>query len=332
MEYERLASEFLRALRGKRSQTALSRRLGYRSNVVYTWESGGGFPTAARTFELAARVGVDPDGAVARFYGRRPEWLDTTSLVSPAGVAAFLRDLRGRQSITSLAPAVGRDRYALARWYKGSTEPRLPDFLRVVEHSSLRLLDLLGAFVDLETLPAVAEAGRRLVTARRIAHEAPWSHAVLRALELDDYERLPRHQPGWIAARVGITNEEEERCLRSLEAIGQIEWTGVHWRTRSAKTLDLRRDSRATQELATWCAGLGAERLAAGGAGAFAFNVFCVSGDDLERIRQLQRDYFGQLRAIVADSRPSEHLVVVNLQLFELGETKGTQRKELGSG
>ncbi len=319
MDYEDVASQFLRALRGPRSQTALSRRLGYRSNVVYTWEAGGGFPTAARTFEVAAKVGLDPDAAVTRFFGRRPEWLDETTLASPSGVAAFLRDLRGRQPVTSLAPAIGRDRYALARWYKGATEPRLPDFFRVVECSSLRLLDLLEAFVDLESLPAVADAGRRLAAARRIAHEAPWSHAVLRTLELASYQELPRHQPGWIAARVGVTGEEEERCLHSLEVAGQIEWVNDRWRPRSAATLDLRHDSRATAELAAWCAERGAERLAQGGAGAFAFNVFCVSARDLDRIRQLQREYFGQLRSIIADSAPSERLAVVNLQLFELG-------------
>jgi hypothetical protein len=68
---------------------------------------------------------------------------------------------------------------------------------------------------------------------------------------------------------------------------------------------------------------LGAERLAERGSGAFAFNVFYFSAEDLERLRQLQREYFSQLRAILAESRPSERLVVANLHLFELGETSG---------
>ena len=319
MDYEAVASQLLRALRGRRSQTALSRRLGYRSNVVYTWESGSGFPTAARCFGVAARVGVDPDQAVTRFYGRRPDWLDRGSLTSPAGVAAFLTDLRGRQPLGDLAEAVGRNRYALARWFKGEAEPRLPDFLRVVEATSLRLLDFLGAFVDLGNLPAVSAAGEQLAAARRIAHEAPWSHAVLHALELSGYSELERHEPGWIAQRVGISRKEEELCLQSLQAAGQIEWSHERWQPRAVSTLDLRHDARATRELATWCAGLGSERLAQGGPGAFAFNVFSVSSQDFDRLRQLQREYFGQLRAIIAESEPAEHLVVVNLQLFELG-------------
>src|SRR5262245_58231269 len=54
MDYERLSSELFRALRGCRSQPALARRLGYRANVAYTWESGRRFPGAQVLFRLAA--------------------------------------------------------------------------------------------------------------------------------------------------------------------------------------------------------------------------------------------------------------------------------------
>ena len=38
LDFEQIARELLVALRGKRSQTAWSRRLGYKSNVAYAWE------------------------------------------------------------------------------------------------------------------------------------------------------------------------------------------------------------------------------------------------------------------------------------------------------
>lgn len=40
MDWDQLAAELVRALRGKTSQAQLSRRLGYRSNIVQRWESG----------------------------------------------------------------------------------------------------------------------------------------------------------------------------------------------------------------------------------------------------------------------------------------------------
>ena len=63
-DYQRIARDFLRALRGRRSQAAFSRRLGYRTNVAYTWESGRAFPTAATVLNAAVRSGVDVHAAV----------------------------------------------------------------------------------------------------------------------------------------------------------------------------------------------------------------------------------------------------------------------------
>jgi hypothetical protein len=50
----------------------------------------------------------------------------------------------------------------------------------------------------------------------------------------------------------------------------------------------------------------------------FAFNLFGVSAADLERIRQLQRAYFSELRSIVARSEPTERVVLLNLQILPL--------------
>jgi transcriptional regulator with XRE-family HTH domain len=323
MDFERVTCELVRALRGKRSQAALSRRLKCRSNVIYAWESGSAFPTAARAMTLARLVGVEPRLALGRFYRRQPEWLAECDPASREGVVRLLQDLRGRQPTVQLAASMGRNRYAVGRWLKGETEPRLPDFLALVEACSLRVLDFLSSFVDLEALPTLAEQGRQLAAARQVALEAPWSHAVLRALELEAYLALPCHLPGWLAERIGVTLAEEERCLELLQSAGQITWQDDRWVTQSAPTLDFRGDRAATLSLATWCAKLGAERLASEGPGQFAFNVFAVSAEDAERLGELQRQYFAELRAVVAESRPASVLFVTNLQLFELGAREG---------
>src|SRR5262245_21153082 len=123
---ERLAADFLRALRGKRSQRALSRRLGYRTNIAYTWESGRSFPTAARTFAVAERVGIDVRSAIGAFFGTPPAWVGESAPATREGVARLLAELRGRQSIVDIARAVGKSRFATARWLQGLAEPRLP--------------------------------------------------------------------------------------------------------------------------------------------------------------------------------------------------------------
>src|SRR5688572_16704514 len=118
-----MSSELLRAIRGRRSQVAFSRRLRYRSNIAYLWESGRNFPTAATMFRAAERCGRDVRAALARFYRAPPDWLADVDLGSAAGVARLLTDLRGSTPIGDLAALCGRDRFAVSRWLKGQAEP-----------------------------------------------------------------------------------------------------------------------------------------------------------------------------------------------------------------
>src|SRR5262245_31263657 len=69
MRHEVLAAELIKSLRGKRSQTAFSRHLGYRCNVLYTWESGRRWPTAATFLKVASKARIDLGGGLKRFLG-----------------------------------------------------------------------------------------------------------------------------------------------------------------------------------------------------------------------------------------------------------------------
>lgn len=317
-DYATLAAELIRHLRGKRSQTALSRRLGYKTNILYIWEAQKGAPTAAAFLGLAAKVGIDPDEALTRFYRRRPSFLEHYPAATRDGVAALLEDLKGARTLVETAAQLSSSRYALARWLSGEAEPRLPDFLEAIEVTSLRLLDFIDSFVDPSELPCLREAWHRLQEARRAAYEMPWSHAVLRALELKDYRALPRHEPGWIARRLKIEKEVEEAALVLLEQTGQIALECGKWRVQEATTIDTRSDPEAATRLKAWWFEIGKERFLTGAPGVFSYNLFGVSNQDLERLQDLQRDYFRELRSIVARSEPVENVAVVNLQLFSL--------------
>jgi hypothetical protein len=66
MDHEAAAKELLRALRGRRSQVAPSRRLKHRSNVLYAWEAGLRAPTATGFLDLAKRVDIDTEAGSRR--------------------------------------------------------------------------------------------------------------------------------------------------------------------------------------------------------------------------------------------------------------------------
>lgn len=318
-DYEALARELVKTMRGRRSQLAVSRRLGYATNAVYTWEAGAAWPTAARFFAFARAVGVAPERVLREFFRVVPPRLAHAPLTSARGVAALLVELKGSTQIAALARETGLSRFAISRWLAGKGEPKLPDFLCLVELSSLRLLDLLEALVDPAKLTTARADHLRLRAARSIGYEFPISQAVLRTLETVEYVRRG-HEPGYIAAVLGISPELERLCLDKLKQAGQIAWRRGRFWPSTAALVDFRKDPEASQQLKAYWAALAAEHARTSRPGLFAYNIFAISRSDLARLEALQRDCLRQMRTIIAASEPNEVVALLNLQLFAFGE------------
>ncbi len=318
MDYEAIAADLVRALRGRRSQTAFSRRLGYKSNVVYRWESRRAWPTAAVALAAARRVGVDLRAGLARFYRVEPRWLEHIDPATAEGVAVLLDDLRGTLPIGELAKRAGRSRFAVSRWLKGEAEPRLPELLLMVEAASLRLLDFLEIFVDPAELPSVAREWEELQAAREAAYTMPWSHAVLRVLELEDYLALPQHRPGFVAHRLGISQEEEDRCFELLARTKQIRKHRGRWALDRSRVVDTRADPERSRPMKTWWTREALDRIESGHEHTLSYNLFSVSAADLVRVEEAYRAFFQQMRSIIAESTPNQRVVLFSAQLVPL--------------
>jgi transcriptional regulator with XRE-family HTH domain len=323
VDHDRLAMELIRALRGRRSQVALSRRMRCKSNVLYSWESGRRYPTAAVFFELAARVGIDTRAVLARFLGALPESMRTVDLREPSAVAALLSHLREGTTLVALARRVGTGRISVGRFLKGEAEPRLPMFLRLIEATSLRLLDFIAGFVSPSLLPEAREPWRVLEAQRRVAYELPWSHAVLRVLELRAYAAAGRHRDDFVAQRLGISLEETRRCLRALADSKLIVRRKGRWAVDQVLAVDTRQRPNAGLMLKQHWARVGLERLPPlepRGHDLFSYNLFTVSEQDFTRLRELHIAYYQELRRVIEQSKDGERVAVVNLQLFRLDE------------
>lgn len=318
MDHKQLAKEFLRSLRGKRSQVAWSRRLGYRSNVAYSWEKGRRWPTAAEAFRAAARNGTDLCAAMERFFGRGcPAWVYEENLAEPGAIGLLLDEMRGSTTIVELARRTGISRYAIARWLSGQTEPKLPDFFLLFETASTRLIDLVSVLADPELIPTVNEQVQLADMRRQGAYLLPWTQGVLRAIELETYAQLRAHEPGWIGRHLGIDMEMEAKCLSFLRETGQVSWTGSHYRGNTV-AVDTRGRPEIGRRLKAHWSQEAIERIDAGAPGQFSYLVFSCSADDFERIRELHLKYFNTLRGLISESAPNEVVGVANVQLFDL--------------
>lgn len=319
MDYETASCELVRALRGRRSQVACSRRLKHTSNVLHTWETGTRFPVAEDFLRLARLAGRDVEALLARFGGGQGKV--EVPLASRTGFARWLVGLAELRSVSELARGVGRNRNTVARWLEGTTQPRLPDLLRYVELTSKRSLEFIAAFADAALLPSLGEALGDLEQQRKLAYDMPWAHAVLRAIELDAYQRLRSHRPGLIAEWIGVDPSVEAECLSALARAGQIRRVRGKWRVHRAITVDTRTDPEGNWRVKRHWAAVALQRLSERSsfeAGMYSYNLFAISEASLSRIKALHMNYFERLRAIVAECQDPTRVVLVNVQLCPL--------------
>ncbi len=333
IDVEQLASELILAVRGERTQVAMSRALGFSSNVVYLWESGRRAPETSRFLKMGELSGVPLDVTV--FFRDASTGLRRARLSTPRGVQRLVQELTGGHVQSHLAERLDVDRTTLARWLDGKTEPRLPDFLRLVDITSQRLLSFVQIFADPAKLSSTRSVWQDLEAQRRLAYELPWSHAVLRALELCEYQNLPRHDDGFLACHLGLAEEEIQRSLAALRDAEQIQWTGTHFALSRVLTVDTRADPARDKRLKEHWSNVGSARLQAGTHPAdalFSYNLFAVSHEHLAQIRQLHLEYYDAVRTLVNESPRADRVVLMNLQLLPLErvdeETVSTQDAE----
>lgn len=319
MDYELIAVELLRSLRGKHSQAAFSRRLGYRSNMVSRWEARVAFPSAARLLGIVAQTRPRKAAPLHAFFARIPPSLVALAPTSAAAVAAFLTELRGKTPLLSIAGESGYNRYSVSRWLSGQAEPRLPCFLQLVDVMSRRLPDFLACCADPSTLGSVAADWQRLEAMREAAYSTPWSHAVLRALELPESAR--GHQIARLQERLGISRNLLDEALTALEKAHQIAKVRGKWRLRQVVSVNTAADRRRAHALKVSWTRVALERMAAGAPGNFGYSVFAASKADLQRLREVHLEYVRAMQQIIAASKPGECVGLYCAQLLDLAAT-----------
>jgi uncharacterized protein YndB with AHSA1/START domain len=166
--------------------------------------------------------------------------------------------------------------------------------------------------VPIDKVPCLRAEYDQRNAARQLAHEEPWTEAILRVLETDDYRSRDVHVPGSIAQVLGMSEAIERRCLDKLEAAGVIARRGDRYQTARSLTVD----TRAIPQLkAHWCE-VARQRVGdPAPSDVFSYNVLSASRADVERIRHLLIATYREIRTIVEHTERDEAVALVNLQL-----------------
>lgn len=273
-------------------------------------------PTAAQTLNACERVGVDVTTAFARF---QPACAHALGKAPAFDIAAWLTQVAGSAQIRALAARSGLSRYAVARHLRGTTRPRLDDFLALVEAISGRASDLVQELVPIAAIPALYEIAQQRAAAKRLAFEEPWSAAVLRVLETTGYGASK--EPYYIASRLGLAHEQQDAVLAALEAAGMARKERRHYKVGVPLTVDTQASPDDVRTLRSHWTRVALARTQAPRAGDWlGFNVISTSNHDLERVREVLRRAFREIRAIAAASEPVESVALLNLQLVTWNE------------
>ena len=298
---EDTARELLRALRGPHSQTALSRRLGFRSNVCADWEQGQRSPSMEVFFQVCAQR-TDVPTAIHAFH-------PPAAAAFRSGPDRWLRSLRGSTPVQEVADRVGASRYAVGRWLSGRTQPRLPDLLRLIDALTGRVQDFVAAFVDIESVPSLLPRVRRAEASRGLGVEQPWTLAVMLAIEAGVEEAA-------LAEVLHRPRDEVRDCVAALEGAGVIRRTDAGLVPGEPLTIDTQRYPNAGRTLKRFWGQVGVDRIDQPREDdLLSFNLFACSRADALRIRALQRQFYREVRSIVAASDRSEVVALLNAQL-----------------
>jgi transcriptional regulator with XRE-family HTH domain len=316
MDWQPVSTDLMRALRGRRSQRALSRRLGFSSNVVYRWESGRAAPAAHEFFRLAALGARAPFRRLVDAGFRFEEGRRGADLTDAKSVAEWVDAMRGELPIKSLAESTGFSRFVISRWLSGRTLVRLADLLKLVEAVTRRGLDFVAVFADPAKLASTADEWAALSASREAALRHPWSHAVLRVLELEQYAQLSRHERGFIAGILGIPLREEEACLDVLRRSGQIRLEGRRWVVGTQRTVDTRSARVEGHDPRGFWLEVAHDNWRKKTPGIYGYNLCSLSEADFQRLQQLHRRFFAEMREIVAQSSPNQRVALVTTQLI----------------
>lgn len=210
----------------------------------------------------------------------------------------------------------------MGRWLSGRTRPRLPDFLRLVEAMTGRASDLVAELVDIASIPSLADVHARRRATRRLAYEHPYAAGALTLIEVGVPPGIPA--AAYVARALRIPEPAAAEVLEALADAGVARDDGQGWRVVAPLTVDVRASPDDVRGLKRTWARVALERLdAPDPRDLHAFNLITVSAADLERVRELQRAWFRELRALVAASAPSEVAAVVVAQLVVLADGSG---------
>jgi len=171
--------------------------------------------------------------------------------------------------------------------------------------------DLIGQLVSIDEVPAIAQEARARKALARLAFAHPWSPAARAWLGSQGKVSLDE-APDRLARSLDLDRDHAQTLIDALVASKAARVVGQTLRPSPRLTVEIDATAEDLQRVRAHWAHVSAERVANGAPeDLFSFNIFAVGRDDLDRIRDAQRRFYREVRAIVAESPPEVPALLV---------------------
>ncbi len=222
MKYEVIQKEILTAMRANRSQTFVSRRLGFKHNQVYRWESGR-VTISWKDFARFSKVcGKNLPLTLKELFNFQGE---------PGDYAALLQLLIGEIKRKEICKLLGTSAYRLRKWLSGELSPSFVEMLKLFDQFKRQLTDFVFALGVIDNVKSLGDQTSMKMRLLALHRERPYAGILLHAFDLRAYVEMKQHEPGWAASRIGISLEDEIATLECLTTLGLISFKNGKYRT-----------------------------------------------------------------------------------------------------
>lgn len=215
LDFEKLAQEIIRQLRGPLSQRALSEQMGFSFNQVGKWESGATQIKWGEFLSLAQTLQTPIENYFRySFVYRQPEFTVDTTLQTLVSRLNLLSNREDRMK------ALGR------KWMKGHVNPSFSEVLRVMGSKAPLLFGWLSLFADCNLLASLKDSHEIFLKNVEAVLENPSVVFVNAALHLKRYQELELHDETMLAEHSACSCEELRQALKVLLKFDLIMFDG----------------------------------------------------------------------------------------------------------
>lgn len=219
LNFSDVSRDFLRELRGSRSQREVSAKMGYQFNQVGKWEAGFKQFKWSDFFNVCQVLGVAWETQFRdMFWTFQGEFNPASSYREIA--RSLVSSVYGARAQTSVDQTI-RPRY--------NSNPSFSQVLQELDRQPGRLINFLTLFVNVKKIPTLLGRYREFEMSLDLISQEPRCVLINAALQIAEYQALSHHCDLTLSRHSCLDPESLKNLLNLMTALGLVRFDGCKY-------------------------------------------------------------------------------------------------------